>query len=254
MILLQVLVLVNLVGVGGRTVEARYAADSTLELPAADVRELLGVAWPSPWVGVPELARAYPSATFRFLPRAMELAIYDPRLSLPASAAAAAALLRSAQNAPAFAWRRATGAFGAVAADDSGRSQLDLGYTWRGVLTVAGTYLPAARRGAWQAALAPAPWVSLQAAGDRALAFGALRVAAGPAFAFATWQAGAVALDALVALGPVAVFASTRDVFVVTLNRAPLAVQFGRTGQGKTVRLSFGQPASPFFLPAVPPR
>jgi hypothetical protein len=255
MMLLQVLVLVNLVGVGERTVEARYAADSSLELSAGDVRDLLGVAASTPYISVPDLARAYPAATFTWLPRRLALIVDDPRAVLPASQAAQAALQRSAQGVPGFAYRRVSGMYGAVAADDSGRSIASLGYAFRGLVTVEGDYLPALHRGQWQAALAPVPQVSLAVAGDRAVASAALRVAAGPAFAFATWQAGVVALDVLVASHGVSLFASTRGALLMTINRAPLAVQVGRSGKSTTARFSFGpSPVSPFFLPYIPPR
>jgi len=253
-VILQVLVLVTLTGVGEKTVEGRYAADSTLELPAADIRDLLGVAVPTPWISVPALQRAYPAVTFTWRPDRLALCIDDPRALLPASQAAQAALQRTAQAASAFSYRTVSGVFGGVTANDSGRSQTDLGYSWRGRVVVQGSYLPAAHRGQWLAALAPSPRVNASLAGDRTVREAALRVATGPAFLFATVQNGQAALDGLLALGPLAVFGSTRNVFVVTLTRPGVSVQAGRTPQQTTLRLSFGPTliASPFFVPVVP--
>jgi hypothetical protein len=250
-----VLVELRLDGVGSRVIEATVA-DSVLSLAAGDVRELLGVTIPAPWVTLPELERQYPAVSWRWLPARLLLLIDDPRALLPASQAAQAALQRSAQAASAFAYRTVTGMFGALTADDSGRSQTDLGYSWRGRVVLQGSYLPAAHRGLWLASLAPIPQVSASVAGDRSVTEAALRVAAGPAFAFGTVQNGQASLDGLVALGPVALFASTRNVFVVTLARPGVSVQFARTLTQSTARFSFGPTltASPFFVPSIPAR
>src|SRR5439155_13020836 len=100
-----VLVEVQLTGVVTATVEARLLDDSTLELAAADVHDLLGITTTTPWIALPALMRAYPAVSFRFLPSRLLLLIDDPRAVLPASQAAAAALQRSAQAASAFAYR-----------------------------------------------------------------------------------------------------------------------------------------------------
>jgi len=251
--ILQVLVALELVGVGGRTVEARFTPDSILELPAADVHDVLGLTPETPWLALPTLAAAYPAVTFTWLPRELRLLVQDPRGVLPATIAARARTLRAAQGTPGLAYAFG-GPFGSITADDSGRSRLELGLNLRGRVSLSGDYLPAAHRGVWTAAVAPWSGLSLSASGAARVESAAGRVAAGPAWMFATWEAGAVALDGLVALGPVAVFASTRDVYLVTLTRSPLTVQLGRSGGITTTRVSFGpQPASPFFLPAIPP-
>lgn len=256
--ILQVLVLVRLVGAGEPAViEARYAADSVLELPAAAVRDLLGVTATTPYVSVPELERRYPDVTFEWRPRELELRITDPRGALPASQAAVLAAQRRAQSVSALAWRTISGAFGGVTADDSGRSAIDLGYTWRGRLAVQGSYYPTARRGAWAASAAPIPTVNVSASGGRGVESAAVRVSAGPAFAFASWDApGRLGLDALATLGAVSVFASTRRTYVVTINRAGLSVQGAQGPTNKTLRLSFGPQSllSPFSVPFIPSR
>jgi len=255
-VILQVLVAVELLGVHARTIEARYALpDSTLELPAGELRELFGVTVPVPWVALPALEAAYPSVMFTWIPRELRLLVQDPREVLPASRDARAALLRRAQSANPFAYRAFAGPFGAVTADDSGRSLLELGYSLRGRASVTGSYLPAAHRGLWTAAVTPWSALSLSISGDARVQSATGRLAIGPTWAFATWSAGAVQLDGLVALGPVAIFASSRHSYLVTLTRAGVAVQAGRTPQQTTVRLSFGpQLASPFLVPVVPLR
>lgn len=250
------LVSVELIGVGSATVEARLDADSTLELPSSAVRELLGVVLPLAWVPVPTLARAYPAVTFSWIPQRLALIITDPRRVLPASAAAYAAAMRTAHRGASYVYRPTSGAFGSLTADDSGRTLLDLGWSWRGRFAVAGDYLPAARRGFWNAAWIPVSAVNLSASGDSRVRSMTLQATRGPAWALVTWQAKRVAVDGLVALGPVALFASpTRRTYLVTLNPGQgVAVQFSRTPGNNTARVSFGQSVSPFFLPQVPPR
>lgn len=252
----SLLVSVELIGVSSATVEARLAADSTLELPASAVRELLGVGLPLPWVPVPALARAYPAVTFSWIPRRLALIITDPRRVLPASAAAYAAAMRTAHGGATLAYRPQSAVFGSLAGDDAGRTLAELGWSWRGRFAVAGEYLPAVRRGFWNAALVPVSAVNLAASGDTRVRSMTLRATHGPAWALVTWQAARVAVDGLVALGPVALFASpTRRTYLVTITPGQgVAVQFSRTPKNQTARVSFGQSVSPFFLPQVPQR
>lgn len=231
-------------------------ADSVLELPALDVRTLLGVTVTTPWVSLPTLVRAYPDVDFRWQPRQLRLVVTDSRGSLPAVAAARASLMRAAQGAATLAYRPTTAFFGSLAANDSGSTDAQLGYSWRGRVAVQGDYLPAAHRGFWTGAVVPLPQISLAVSGDHAVRSASLRLAVGHAWAFTTWQPNQLALDGLVAVGPLALFASPqRSAYLLTINPgAGVAVQFSRTLFGKTARVSFGQVVSPFGSLFIPSR
>jgi len=90
--------------------------------------------------------------------------------------------------------------------------------------------------------------------GERRPATVSGRLAVGALWLAPTWQErGPVGVDGLVALGRVRLFASTRDVFVITITGRGGDLQLGRSAGRTSARVSWGPlPASPFSVPAVP--
>jgi hypothetical protein len=248
----NLLVDVALVGTARHAVvEAILTADSTLLLPAAAVHALLGLPAPaSTWTTPAAIARAFPTVTVEWRPRELRLLVDDPLGVLPASRAIVDARQRHARGA---AYVARSGPFAAFAADDSGRSAIDAGYSWRGRIAVTGRH-SSTRGAAWAVSLAPAPSLFVSyVGGDRSPPMATARVAAGPAWAFATWTPGRWSVDGLVTVGRVSLFASSRDAFAVTINAAPVGVQVGRQGSRTTARLTYGPlMPSPFSVPVVP--
>ena len=250
-VLWQVLVVVRLVGVGETTLEARLA-DTTLALPAAETYALLGLgAPPGPWVRLDALQRMYPVVAFDWMPREMLLTIADPQAVLPASREAVDRLGRQAHGAPGLTVTR-SGPFLAVLGDDRGRTLVQGGYSYKGRVAIQASR---ARQGTtWGVSVAPAPAIYLsysQGAHQRASVSG--RLALGPAWLSTSWTGGRpLTIDALFTRGHVALFASSRQSFALTI-RGPVAVQVGRTGSTTTGRLSIGPvPPNPFSVPFIP--
>jgi len=248
----NLLVDVALVGTDRHAVvEAILTADSTLLLPAAAVHALLGLPAPaSTWTTPAALRRAFPTVAVEWRPRELRLLIDDPAAVLPASRAIDAARQRHARGA---AYVARSGPFAAVVADDSGRSLVDVGYSWRGRVAVTGRH-SSTLGAAWAVSLAPTPAVFVSYAdGDRSPPTASARVAAGPAWAFATWTPARWSIDGLVTVGRVSLFASSRDAFAVTINAAPVGVQVGHARGVTTGRVTFGPiMPSPFGPPVVP--
>lgn len=247
------LVEVALIGTGQRTtLEAILAADSVLLLPARELHLFLGLPEPTTaWVPLPELVRAFPSVTWTWLPRQLRLVVDDRRNVLPASQALHDRLTRQARDAPPITVTRG-GPFLALAADDQGRQLVEGGYSYRG--RVAAHLRHTSTRGsAWALSWVPSTALFLSYAdGDQQPPQVAGRLARGPAWVSAAWTPDRWSADGLVVLGPVALFASTRNSFALTL-RGPVDLQIGRTGDVTTGRLSIGPVhPSPFSVPVVP--
>jgi hypothetical protein len=232
-------------------VEAVLTADSTLYLPSDPVARFLGVTFAAPWITPDDLRRAYPTVTVAWLPRESRVMILDPLRVLPASQRAHQAVV--ARSRPGFGVPVRSGLFTSVSADDRGAYLADVGYHFRGRATV---WLreSSARGSAWAVTLAPssALYVSYADAEDGPPALSG-RVAAGPLWVSTRWSPDRWDADALLLAGRVAVFASTRETFAVTINAAPVGVQVGWTGQHTTARLTYGPVMpSPFTVPTVP--
>lgn len=245
------LVEIVLVGTGRQTtVEAIVARDSTLYLPGRDVAAFLETPLPPVlWITLTDLAAAYPPVGFTFRPRELRVVVDDPQHVLPASRSFYAGIERRAQGALPLASVR-SGPFLAFAADDSARSLVDVGYTWRG--RVALTARQSSVTGtAWALSLAPVPAFYLNVTHRQSTHVSA-RLATGPVwiaptYSDATRQVGA---DALVAVGGVTLFASTRDVWLVTIRGRAGDLQLGRSRGVTAARVSWGPLfPSPFSFP-----
>jgi hypothetical protein len=241
------LVLVSLVGVGQITVPATLTADSALVLDAPPVFALLGLGTPAaPTVALDELRRRYPSATFAWLPRELAVVIDDPRLVIPASAAARSAIERVARGA----FTAISGPFAAATADDRSRTLLEAGYAWRGRIALSARRSSSAPLTTWAATVAPAPALVASVSGDRAITGATARLAVGHAWLLSTWTPQGLSADALVALPHVALFASSRQSYLVTITAQAAGLQFGRAAGHTVARVSIGPiPPSPFVLP-----
>jgi hypothetical protein len=246
--LAQLLVALNLPGAAPVTVEALLGRDSLLLLPARDVAAFLGTAAPTiEWTTLAILRREWPAVSFTFDARALTVYVSDPLAVLPASRLLQQRVDRASRGAPTVNAGR-SGPFLSLTADDLGRSAVDGGFSWKGraAATIRRTRLGTA----WGVSLAPSSHLFASWASERRAA---VRVATGPAWVSASWQDGRASADALVMWHQLALFASTRDAFAVTINAAPVGVQAGRTGKRTTLRLTYGPIGpSPFTVPQVP--
>jgi len=228
--------------------------DSTLLLPARDVAALLGLdAPPTAWTTVAELRRRFPPIEVAWYPRELRVVVDDPLGVLPATRRLTEQRQRQARGAPGPTVTR-SGPFLAFAGDERQHHVTDVGYSWRGRVAVQGRYASASGS-AWAVSLAPTPTVFLAYSdGERRPATVSGRLAVGPLWLAPTWQErGPVGVDGLVALGRVRLFASTRDVFVLTITGRGGDLQLGRSAGRTSARVSWGPlPASPFSVPFVP--
>ncbi len=249
----NLLVEVELVGTDQRvTVEAVLTADSVLLLPARELHALLGLPQPTTmWTNAADLHARFPTVTVTWVPRELRLLVDDPFEVLPATRAFRTQLARQARGGPGLAVTRG-GPFVALAADDRGRQLVEGGYSFRGRLAVQ------ARRSsivgtAWAVSLAPSPILFLSYSdGDQQAAAVTGRLAVGPTWLSTSWLPHRpLQADALMAIGPVAVFASTRRQYVLTV-RGPVDLQVGRSGAVTAARLSLGPfVPSPFSFPVT---
>jgi hypothetical protein len=171
---------------------------------------------------------------------------------LPASQRAKDARLVQARGTLALPIR--SGPFLAFAADERQHHVTDFGYAWRGKVAVQGRYA-SAFGSAWGISVAPSPVLFLSYTDtDRQPATISGRLATGPVWIAPTWQQGrALGVDGLVALGPLKLFASTRDVYVLTINGRSGDLQVAHSAGRTSARVSWGPlPASPFSPPFVP--
>jgi len=249
-----VLVELYLVPTAARMVAEAVEDDSTLLLPANALHELLGIPPPpSPWVSLAALRRAYPTIVVRWSPEMGQVAIWDELNVLPAvrkfrESYRAAAL--GAIPLPQF-----SGPYGAFSVDDQHRALAELGYLWKGRVSLSGR-VDDRGVGQWTASAAPTPHLFVSGLGGTTQPTTVTgRVQAGPLW-FLTSYVPHQSLDVsgLVRLGPVQMFAG-RQFAVLTLHpTGQLVVQAARSWRThRTVaRLSFGPyPASPFSFPVA---
>jgi hypothetical protein len=235
------------------TVEAELLADSTLLLPSGDLGAFLGTPpEPAPWIALGTLRTRFPTVTWQWIPRALLLLVTDPGQVLPLTRRFYAQIVRQGQGAAPYAVIT-SGPFAAFAFDQVGRELWQGGYSWRGRLAISAQRSTNAAVGtSWTVSAVPSPlFYASYTGGPTPQA--AARVAVGPAWLSTTWQQGqALITDALVNLGRVSAFASSRKAFAITV-RGPLDVQVGRVGSLTTGRVSFGPiPPNPFVVPVVP--
>jgi hypothetical protein len=187
---------------------------------------------------VAQLQRRFPPLTVTWLPRELTVVVQDDLLVLPASRQRREALLRVATGAAPYTVVT-SGPFAAFTFNALGRELWQGGYSWKGTT--------------WTVSVVPSSILYATYTGGPTPQ-AAARVAVGPAWLSTTWQRGqALVTDALVTLGRVSAFASSRRAFVITV-RAPVAdVQVGRVAGITTGRISYGPlPPNPFSVPQVP--
>ena len=120
-------------------VEALLPPDSTLRLPAEPLAKLLGLGTPvTQWTTIKEIEASYPSVRVVWSPAAMRVDVFDPLMALPASKRANTEVL--ARTATSYTLPAVSSPYMALSVDDSSRSLVELGYSWRGRFAVAGRF------------------------------------------------------------------------------------------------------------------
>jgi len=236
-----------------RVVEVILTRDSLLLLPAREVNEFLGLPQPTAtWTTPAELRSRWPAISVTVLLRELRLVIDDPLAVLPISRQLRDQRERQGRGAAPLTVTR-SGPFLALAADDNGRSLVDLGYSWRGRVAVTGRQ-SSTFGSSWGVSLAPSPKAFISyAGGQRQTPSASARVAAGPVWAFASWTPDHWSADGLVTWGRVSLFASSREAFALTINAVPVGAQIGWSGGRTTARNTYGPVMpSPFTVPVVP--
>jgi hypothetical protein len=228
--------------------------DSTLLLPTEPMYKLLGLGTPTrPRITPEALQAAYPTTRIVWVPLEGRLYVFDPLEAFPATRRAKAEVVARSQAA--FSLPVQSGPFAALAVDDSLHALLDVGYSYRGRVAVAGR-VDDAGAGSWGATLAPSShlFVSYTDAVERPPTVSG-RIAAGPLWLSASYTKDAP-LDAagLLRFGDVQFFAS-RQYGVITITR-PSSVAFQLATnweQHRTAaRVSVGPSyASPFGFPVT---
>lgn len=225
--------------------------DSTLLIPAAQLHAFLDLPPPTTtWTTPRDLMRAYPSVTVTWVPRELRVLIDDPLTTLPASRRMRDQRERLARGSPPITVTR-SGPYFAATVDELGGRLLEGGYSWRGRVALSARD---SRFGTtWTVSLAPVPAVYVAYSdGEAQLPSVSGRLALGPLWVAPTWRHGHTDVDALLTIGAVSLFASSRQQFALTI-RGPIAVQVGRMGDVTTGRVSFGPvPPNPFSVPFVP--
>jgi len=247
-----VLVEIYAVTTNTRVVVEALAQDGTLLLPAQALHELLGVAFPSPWISLDQLRQAYPTITARWSPEMARVDVFDDLGVLPATRQ-----FRETTRASAFAAMALpaySGPFGSVAVDDQRRALAEVGYLYKGRLSVQGRANDHGV-GQWFVSAVPFPRLFLNASGGSGLPPQVSgRVQAGPVWISSSWTPqGPLDVAGLVRLGPVQAFSSRQfGVLTVTPPASHVTLQVARRwADGRTAaRLSFGPSyAAPFSYP-----
>lgn len=246
----SLLVEVRLAGVGSVLVIGQQR-NGTLFLPAGPVYTLAGLDEPPPGlVSLADLGGLL-QADVRWLPRQLLVDLRDPFQALPATRARVDRLRAEAVSRGALALEaRRTGPFGSVTVDDRRETLLDLGYSlgW-----AYGRFAHSSVSGmSWSLAANPrsALWLTYSQREAVDARIGA-RVALRRTWISAEYQGGDVEVSGASALGPVVVFASSRDRFALTW-RGDVDVQVGHAQERSSLRLSFGPiDPSPLAIPAV---
>jgi len=254
----SLLVEVRLSGVGAVVVEAVLDADSTLHLPTGEVATLFGTSWtPAATFTLADLTTAFPLLLVHWIPRELQIVVDDPQGVLPASRRQREQAQRRAYGGPG-ATVTTSGPYVAFAADERERYVADVGYSWRGVLAVA------ARKSStfgttWNLGAAPSPHVFASVSGAHVgvhrapqITNASARLAFGSTWLSASWTPTRWDIDALVTKGPVSVFASSRDVFVITIRGLGADLQVGRRAGVSAFHVSVGSfRSSPFVFPTT---
>jgi hypothetical protein len=248
-----VLTEILLVTTSERIVVEAIQEDSTLLLPALALHDLLGVAFPMPWVSLDQLRRAYPTLVVQWSKEMNQVAIFDELHVLPATR-------RFYESHRAHAFGTAaipaySGLFGAFSVDDQKRALLDLGYLWKGRVSLAGR-VDDAGVGQWNVSVAPWSRLFLNAMGGTGQPTSLSgRVQAGPVWISTSYtEHRPVEVAGLVRHGAVQAFASTQYGVLTLSPPGPVTVQLAqRWVDHRTVgRISFGPTfASPFSFPVA---
>src|SRR5207247_616849 len=175
-----------------------------------------------------ELQRRFPPIAVTGLPRELRVVVQDNLAVLPATRRLTEQQQRQARGATAFTTR--SGPFLAFTFNQIGHELWEGGYSWKGRVAIQARRSNSSgqRPGTttWGGSFAPHPAVYLSyAQGTQQAASITGRLAVGPVWVAPAWTPGhPVAVDGLVQVGVVSVFASTRHAFAITI-RGPIAVQ-----------------------------
>jgi len=256
------LVDVQLVGVSHSVMEATLGSDSTLSLPTADLSALLGIELPrTAWTLLSTLQAQYRTLRITTSLRSLSVWIEDEAEVLPATRAVRDKQRRQSQRAPVI---YPSGPSLALSADDRGATLTEAAYSFQGRVfaTVrSGSVFPRPasllQRSAtsWALSAIPAPGLFVAySGGDHGQRPQiTARLSTGPTWLSASWTPEHYVVDGLLQLGRVALFASSRDAFALTINAHPVGLQLGRTGNHTTAKLTYGPILpSPFQPPQVP--
>ena len=246
----SVLVEVELAGIGAVVVVAEVQG-ATVRLPAAPVYRLAGLGPPPMASMTLDELRDVLQLEVVWAPRQLRLLLRDLHQALPASRNRLDQLRALAASRAGNVFQgRYTGPFGAVTVDDAGETLGELGYAARRA-QVRATH--SSRSGTTlQASVSPTPSIWLTSA---RLATGTWRLGARVAmesmWVSADYQMGRFGVDGAAAIGPLVLYASSRDRFALTW-RGAVDVQLGHAGERSALRLSFGPvDPSPVSVPAV---
>jgi len=246
-----VLISLELVETSARVTVEAVQQDSTLLLPSSALRDLLGITMVGPWTSLEALRRAYPTITVQWQTEQGRVLVFDELAVLPA-----VRRFREQHRASAFGTApipQVSGPFGSLSMDDQKRSLAELGYTWRGRVSVFGRMDD---RGVaqWNASAAPTAHLFLGGSGGTGQRPSITsRLQAGPFWLLTTYvPQHPLEVAGLVRGGPVQVFAS-RQFGMLTITSSPQwTIQLAqRWVDHRTAgRLSFGPTyASPFSFP-----
>ena len=246
----SLLVVVRLDGVGSIMVMAGTEG-SSLRLPAGPVYDLVGLGLPP----LPEMTldqlREELGVQVIWSPRQLQVLIRDVRQTLPASMARLDRLRALATTRAENGLQQSyAGPFGGLTLDDRGSALGELGYSQRwGQLRVSHS----TRSGtSWSAAASPLSslWLTYARSPLAGSRYGA-RLALEQGWVSGGYQMGRFGIEGAAALGPVVVYASSRDRFAITW-RGSVDVQVGHTGERSALRVSFGPvDPSPVSVPMV---
>lgn len=221
--------------------------DSGVWLPTDGVHALLGVTFASPYVTARDIEAAYPTVTVRVALRLLQVIVSDPQRVLPGTRGFFARVGREGRGAPPLAVTRG-GPFAAFAADDSGRSVVEVGYSWR--LFALAARQSSTRGPSWSVGVAPWPSLFVSASQYPSQApQGSARLARGPVWVQTRYD-GQWSTDGLLSVGPLSLFASTQDQVILTYQSPLGGLQLARSHDVNAVRLSVGNTVvSPFAFP-----
>ena len=223
-----VLVDVLLVPTAAHVIVEAVEADSTLLLPATALHDLLGATFPAPWISLDQLRRAYPTIVVRWSSEMAQVAIWDELAVLPAVRTFYESHRANAFNTMAI--PQYSGLLGGLAIDDQRRALLDLGYLYKGRLSLAGR-VDDQGAGQWNVSAAPLSRLFIGASGGTgqpAQING--RVQAGPVWISTSYiPQHPIEVAGLVQGGPVAVFASRQFGVLTITPPGQLVVQLARS-------------------------